>query len=52
MVTVTNLITSDMLVPIFDALKANISIVLPIGMSIFGAMVSIRLVPKLFRMFF
>lgn len=44
-------ITTDMLSPILDAITANIGVILPVGIAVFGIMLGIALVPKLIKKF-
>lgn len=44
-------ITTDMLAPILDSIKANIGVILPVGIAIFGILLGIGLIPKIFRKF-
>ncbi len=44
-------ITTEMLEPILDGLKANIGIILPIGIGIFAIVLGIRFIPRIFKMF-
>lgn len=41
------MITADMLKPITEALTANIGTLVPVGVTILGAMVGVSLIPKI-----
>lgn len=44
-------ITEDMLQPLVDGIMANINVVLPFGIIIFGLMLGVRMIPKVAKMF-
>lgn len=44
-------ITSEMLSPITDAVIANIGVILPIGIAIFGILIGVSLIPTLVKKF-
>lgn len=44
-------VTSDMLKPVIDAITSNIGIILPVGIILFGIMLGIGLVPRIFKKF-
>lgn len=44
-------ITADMLKPISDAVVSNVGVILPACIGIFGIMIGVKLVPKLFAKF-
>ena len=44
-------ITPEMLEPVVDAIVTNIGVIMPIGITIFGIVLGISLVPRLFRLF-
>jgi hypothetical protein len=44
-------ITTEMLSPIIDAVTANIGVILPVGIAIFGILIGVSLVPKLIKKF-
>ncbi len=45
------IVTTEMLSPILDSIKANIAVIIPVGIAIFGIMIGISLIPKLFSKF-
>lgn len=49
---ITALVTSDMLQPIVDTLTANISVILPVGMTVLALMVGVSLIPRIIYKFF
>lgn len=44
-------ITTDMLKPLVDSVVANISVILPVGIALFGVFLGIKLVPMVFSKF-
>ena len=40
-------ITADMLAPITETLNSNLSVLLPVGISIMGIMIGVSLIPKI-----
>lgn len=44
-------VTTDMLKPVIDAITSNIGIILPVGVILFGIMLGIALVPRIFKKF-
>ena len=44
-------ITAEMLEPVVDAITGNIAVILPIGITIFGIMIGLQLIPSLLRRF-
>lgn len=44
-------ITADMLKPVVDGIKANLNVIIPVGIVIFGIMLGIMLVPKIIKKF-
>lgn len=44
-------ITSDMLAPITEAVTSNIGVILPVGITIFGILIGVALVPRIIGMF-
>ncbi len=44
-------ITTDMLRPIVNAVSANIGVILPIGIILFGILLGVTLVPKVIKKF-
>ena len=50
-VTPSVAITAEMLSPITDAVTANIGVILPVGIAIFGILIGVALVPKLIKRF-
>ncbi len=40
-------ITTEMLKPIVDAVTSNIGVILPVGITIFGIMLGIGLIPRI-----
>lgn len=44
-------ITTEMLAPITDAITANIGVILPVGIAIFGILLGVGLVPYLIKKF-
>ena len=44
-------ITTDMLTPVVDQLVQNIAVVMPIGITIFGIMIGIRIIPRIIKSF-
>ena len=44
-------ITPEMLAPIPDAVAANIGVILPVGIGIFGIIIGVSFVPKLIKKF-
>jgi len=44
-------ITTDMLEPVLEGVKANIGVILPVGIGLFAICLGIRFIPRIFRMF-
>lgn len=44
-------ISKEMLEPVVDSITSNIAVILPIGITIFGIMIGLALVPRVLRMF-
>lgn len=44
-------ITSDMLAPLTEGVTANVGVILPIGLGMFGMFLGIKLIPKLIKKF-
>ncbi len=44
-------VTTEMLEPIVDAITSNIAVIMPVGITIFGVMVGLSLVPRIIRYF-
>jgi len=44
-------IDAAMLTPIVTALTDNIAVILPVGVSIMGVLVGVKLIPRIFHMF-
>lgn len=44
-------ITADMLQPITNALTSNLSVILPVGISIMGIMIGVGLIPRIIYKF-
>lgn len=44
-------ITTTMLEPIVDSIVANIGVILPVGITVFGIMIGLSLVPRILRKF-
>lgn len=44
-------ITTEMLEPVVDMIISNIAVVMPIGLTLFGIMAGIAIVPRLIRAF-
>ena len=49
--TGTGIVTAEMLGPIVETVTANITAILPIGLTIMGAMVGVGLIPRLIYKF-
>lgn len=47
----TTAVTTEMLEPIVDGITANIAVIMPVGITIFGVMIGLRLVPRIIRFF-
>lgn len=45
------MITAEMLEPVVDTLTANIGVIVPVGITLFAAVLSIKFIPKLFQKF-
>jgi hypothetical protein len=45
-------LTSAMLEPIVDAITNNLGVLLPVGISIMGIMIGVRLIPRIIYRFF
>lgn len=45
------IVTEEMLTPIVDAVSSNVRVILPVGVTIFGILLGIFLIPKLFQKF-
>lgn len=45
-------ITESMLEPVLTGITANATAVLPIGATVMGIMLGIRVIPRIFHMFF
>lgn len=45
------MITTEMLAPITTALTQNLSVILPVGMTIMGTMIGVGLIPRLIYKF-
>lgn len=44
-------ITEDMLSPLVEGVVANIGVILPIGLGLFGIMIGVRIIPSLINRF-
>lgn len=44
-------ITTEMLAPITDAVTANIGVILPVGIAIFGILIGVGLIPTIISKF-
>lgn len=44
-------VTTEMLEPIVDAITSNIAVIMPVGITVFGVMVGIGLVPRIIKKF-
>ena len=44
-------VTSDMLQPIVNAVTDNIAVILPVGITIFGIFIGLKLVPRIISKF-
>jgi len=44
-------ITTAMLEPVLEGVKANIGVILPVGIGLFAICLGIRFIPRIFRMF-
>lgn len=44
--------TTATITPIITQISANVGVILPIGLTLFGIMVGISLIPKIFYKFF
>lgn len=49
--TFTPAVTTAMLEPIVEMVTANIAVIMPIGLTLFGIMVGVGLVPRLISRF-
>lgn len=47
----TALVTEAMLQPIVDGITANVGVILPIGVTIMGIVVSVGLIPRILQKF-
>ena len=44
-------ITSEMLEPVFDGVKANLAVIVPVGIALFAIILGITLIPWIFSKF-
>lgn len=44
-------ITSDMLTPIVTSVTQNVGVILPVGISLMGIMIGVKLIPKMIGRF-
>jgi hypothetical protein len=50
-ITVSPAVTTEMLTPVIDLLVANIAVIMPVGIVIYGVLKGIGLIPRVFGMF-
>lgn len=44
-------VTTEMLEPVVEAITSNIAVIMPVGITIFGVMTGLALVPRIIRDF-
>ena len=44
-------VTSGMFEPLIDAITANVAVIVPVGLGVFGLLFGVLLVPRLIRRF-